>query len=163
MKGLRFWLIASCACALSGCAAVSLRILPEQSAEERALRRAGVAPELPAWRVLARRGAVEEERRSLFAAARRAWPGMLRGNETDVLVYQAALRRLVLLGDRAEWSGPFASGLVRRGKDVLDPAAAETIVPSDQVVIRGVPQRVVQQGLGLPCVAWFPAGAEFLR
>jgi pimeloyl-ACP methyl ester carboxylesterase len=158
------WLLAvGLICSLTGCAAVQMRILPEQSAEERALRRAGVAPELPAWRVLARRGAAEEERRSLFAAARRAWPGMLRGNETDALVYQAALRRLVLLGGRAEWSGPFAEGLVRSGRGVLDPAAVQTIVPADQVKIGGVPERVVQEGLGLPCVAWFPAGAEFLR
>lgn len=161
--GFRWLLGLGAIWSLTGCAAVQMRVLPEQRMEERALRRAGVARELPSWRVLARRGAAEEERRLLLAAARAAWPGMLRGNETDGLVYRAALRRLVLLGDRADWSGPFASGLVRRGKDVLDPAAAETIVPSDQVVIRGVPERVVQDGLGLPCVAWFPAGAEFLR
>jgi hypothetical protein len=44
---------------LSGCAAVNLRILPEQRVEERQLRRAGVARELPPWRVLARRGAAD--------------------------------------------------------------------------------------------------------
>ena len=148
---------------LGGCAAVNLRILPEQRTEERELRRAGVARELPAWRVLARRGAAEEERRSLMAAARAAWPGMLRGNGTDTLVYRAALRRLVRLGAQAGWSGPGADGLVRAGKDLLDPAAAETIVPADQVEIGGVPQRVMQDGLGLPCVAWFRPDAEFLR
>jgi triacylglycerol esterase/lipase EstA (alpha/beta hydrolase family) len=148
---------------LSGCAAVNLRVLPEQRVEERQLRRAGVARELPPWRVLARGGAADEERRSLVAAARAAWPGMLRGHETDVLVYRAALRRLIRLGEKADWSGPAVDGLVRGGKDVLDPAAADTIVPADQVKIGGVPQRVTQEGLGLPCVAWFRAEAEFLR
>lgn len=163
MNGLRFCLLVSCACALSGCAAVNLRILPEQRVEERQLRRAGVARELPPWRVLARGGAADEERRSLVAAAWAAWPGMLRGHETDVLVYRAALRRLIRLGEKADWSGPAVDGLVRGGKDVLDPAAADTIVPADQVKIGGVPHRVTQEGLGLPCVAWFRADAEFLR
>lgn len=163
VNGLRVGIAVCCACLLSGCAAVNLRILPEQRTEEREMRRAGVARELPAWRVLARRGAADEERRSLVAAARAAWPGMLRGNETDALVYGAALRRLVRIGEQADWSGPGAEGLVRKGEDVLDPAAAETIVPADQVEIGGVPQRVTQEGLGLPCVAWFRADAEFLR
>ena len=88
---------------------------------------------------------------------------MLRGNETDALVYRAVLRRLVRLGEKSDWSGPAADGLVRTGRDVLDPAAADTIVPADQVEIGGVPQRVMQEGLGLPCVAWFRADAEFLR
>jgi pimeloyl-ACP methyl ester carboxylesterase len=140
-----------------------LRILPEQRTEERELRRAGVARELPPWRVLARRGADDEQRRSLIAAARAAWLGVLRGNETDALVYRAALRRLVRLGEKSDWSGPGSDGLVRTGRDVLDPAAADTIVPADQVQIGGVPQRVRQEGLGLPCVAWFRADAEFLR
>lgn len=163
MNGLRFCLLVSCACALSGCAAVNLRILTEQRVEERQLRRAGVARELPPWRVLARGGAADEERRSLVAAARAAWPGTLLGYETDVLVYRAALRRLIRLGEKADWSGPAVDGLVRGGKDVLDPAVADTIVPADQVKIGGVPHRVTQEGLGLPCVAWFRADAEFLR
>ena len=163
MNSLRVGIAVCCACLLSGCAAVNLRILPEQRTEERELRRAGVARKLPAWRVLERRGAADEERRSLVAAARAAWPGMLRGNGTDALVYRAALRRLVRLGEKADWSGPGADGLVRTGRDVLDPAAADTIVPADQVEIGGVPERVTQEGLGLPCVAWFRADAEFLR
>ena len=163
MNGLRFGFAVCCACFLSGCAAVNLRILPEQRTEERELRRAGVARELPPWQVLARRGADDEQRRSLVAAARAAWPGMLRGNETDSLVYRAALRRLVRLGEKSDWSGPGSDGLVRTGRDVLDPAAADTIVPADQVEIGGVPQRVRQAGLGLPCVAWFRADAQFLR
>jgi triacylglycerol esterase/lipase EstA (alpha/beta hydrolase family) len=161
-RALRIFLLLAVV-VLSGCAAVNLRILPEQRTEERELRRAGVARELPAWRVLARRGAADEERRSLVAAARAAWPGVLRGNETDTLLYRAALRRLVRLGEKSDWSGPGAEGLVRSGRDVLDPAAADTIVPADQVEIGGVPQRVTQEGLGLPCVAWFRADAEFLR
>jgi pimeloyl-ACP methyl ester carboxylesterase len=160
---LRFGVAVCCACVLSGCAAVHLRILPEQRTEERELRRAGVARALPPWRVLARRGAEDDDRRSLVAAARAAWPGMLRGKETDTLVYRAALRRLVRLGEKADWSGPGAEGLVRTGRDVLDPAAADTIVPADQVEIGGVPQRAMQEGLGLPCVAWFRPDAEFLR
>ena len=163
MNGLRFGFAVCCACVLSGCAAVNLRILPEQRTEERELRRAGVARELPPWQVLARRGADDEQRRSLVAAARAAWPGMLHGNETDTLVYRAALRRLVRLGEKSDWSGPGSDGLVRTGRDVLDPAAADTIVPADQVEIGGVPQRVRQAGLGLPCVAWFRADAQFLR
>lgn len=163
MNVLRFCLLVCCAWALSGCAAVNLRILSEQRTEEDQLRRAGVARELPPWRVLARRGAADEERRSLVAAARAAWPGMLRGKETDVLVYRAALRRLIRLGEKAEWSGPAVDGLVRGGKDVLDPAAADTIVPADQVKIGGASWRATQEGLGLPCVAWFRADAEFLR
>ena len=163
MNGLRFGFAVCCACVLSGCAAVKLRILPEQRTEERQLRRAGVARELPPWQVLARRGVDDEQRRSLVAAARAAWPGMLRGNETDSLVYRAALRRLVRLGEKSDWSGPGSDGLVRTGRDVLDPAAADTIVPADQVEIGGVPQRVRQAGLGLPCVAWFRADAQFLR
>lgn len=163
MSGLRLCLLICCAFALSGCAAVQLHILPEQHAEERQLRRTGVARELPPWRVLVRRGAADEERRSLVAAARAAWPGMLRGKEKDVLVYRAALRRLIRLGEKANWSGPAVDELVREGKDVLDPAMADTIVPADQVKIGGVPQRVTQEGLGLPCVAWFRADAEFLR
>ena len=142
---------------------MQVRILPDQSLEERQLRRAGVARELPSWRVLARRGSEEEERRSLVSAARAAWPGMLRGEETDVLVYRAALRRLIRLGEKTDWSGPAVDGLVRGGKDVLDPAAADTIVPADQVEIGGVRERVTQDGVGLPCVAWFRADAEFLR
>ena len=163
MNGLRFGFAVCCACFLSGCAAVNLRILPEQRTEERELRWAGVARELPPWQVLARRGADDEQRRSLVAAARAAWPGVLRGNETDSLVYRAALRRLVRLGEKSDWSGPGSDGLVRTGRDVLDPAAADTIVPADQVEIGGVPQRVRQECLGLPCVAWFRADAEFLR
>lgn len=163
MNVLRFCLLVSCAGALSGCAAVNLRILSEQRTEEGQLRRAGAARELPPWRVLARRGAADKERRSLVAAARAAWPGMLRGKETDVLVYRAALRRLIRLGEKADWSGPSLDGLVRGGKDVLDPAAADTIVPADQVKIGGASQRAEQEGLGLPCVAWFRADAEFLR
>ncbi len=163
MNVLRFCLLVCCAWALSGCAAVNLRILSEQRTEEDQLRRAGVARELPPWRVLARRGAADEERRSLVAAARAAWPGMLRGKETDVLVYRAAVRRLIRLGEKAEWSGPAVDGLLRGGKDVLDPAAADTIVPADQVKIGGASWRATQEGLGLPCVAWFRADAEFLR
>jgi triacylglycerol esterase/lipase EstA (alpha/beta hydrolase family) len=163
VNGLFVGVAVCCACLLSGCAAINLRILPEQRTEERELRRAGVSRELPAWRVLARRGAADGERRSLVAAARAAWPGMLGGKETDALVYRAALRRLVRLGEKSDWSGPGAKGLVRSGRDVLDPAAADTIVPADQVQIGGVPQRVTQEGLGLPCVAWFRADAEFLR
>jgi pimeloyl-ACP methyl ester carboxylesterase len=162
-RALRIFLLPVLAAGLSGCAAIKLRILPEQRTEERELRRVGVARELPAWRVLARRGAADEERYSLVAVARAAWPGVLRGDETDTLVYRAALRRLVRVGEQADWSGPWTDGLVRTGKDVLDPAAAETIVPADQVEIGGVPQRVTQEGLGLPCVAWFRPDAEFLR
>ena len=148
---------------LSGCAAVNLRVLPEQRTEERELRRAGVARELPAWRVLARRGLADEERRSLVAAARAAWPGMLRGNETDTLVYRAALRRLVRVGEQADWSGPGAEGLVRTGRGVLDPATADTLVPADQVRIAGMKDRAGDPGLGLPCVAWFRADSPVLR
>jgi pimeloyl-ACP methyl ester carboxylesterase len=162
-RALRIVLLSVLVAGLSGCAAVNLRILPEQRTEERELRRAGVARELPPWQVLARRGVDDEQRRSLVAAARAAWPGMLRGNETDSLVYRAALRRLVRLGEKSDWSGPGSDGLVRTGRDVLDPAAADTIVPADQVEIGGVPQRVRQAGLGLPCVAWFRADAQFLR
>lgn len=99
----------------------------------------------------------------MVAAARAAWPGMLRGKETDVLLYRAALRRLIRLGEKADWSGPAVEGLVRDGKDVLDPVMADSIVPADQVEIGGVSQRVTQEGLGLSCVAWFRADAEFLR
>lgn len=148
MSALRSGLLVWCAAFLAGCAAVNLRVVPEDRTEERELRRIGVPG---------------EEHQSLVAAARAAWPGMLRGNETDTLVYRAALRRLVGLGEKADWSGPGAEGLVRTGQDVLDPAAAETIVPADQVEIGGVPQRVTQEGLGLPCVAWFRADADFLR
>jgi pimeloyl-ACP methyl ester carboxylesterase len=142
---------------------VNLRILPEQRTEEFELRRAGLSWELPRWRVLARRGMGEEQSITLLAAARAAWQGMLRENETDALVYRAALRRLIRLGEQNGWSGTGVVGLVRKGQNVLDPGLASMIVPADQVQIRGMRMRATQQGLGLPCVAWFRADAEFLR
>jgi len=148
---------------VAGCAAVQMRILPEQKLEERQLRRAGVAREWPAWRVLARRGSAPEQMRQLMEAARGAWPGMLRGHDGDGLVYRAALRRMMRLLEQNDWSVPGGPEVVRSGRGVLDPASAESMVPADQVEIGGVLRRAMQEGLGLPCVAWFRPDAELLR
>lgn len=144
---------------LPGCAAVRMRILPEQRAEERQLRR-----EVSLWHTLTQFAAAPAPERAAacLATARDAWPGVLAGDETSTLAYRAALRRYLRLQEQHAWKLPSSAVIVRQGDGVLDPSAADFIVPADQVEIGGVPRRTVEDGLGLPCVAWFRRASPFL-
>ena len=150
------------AAALAGCAAVSMRVLPESPHENRQLR--GVAGEA-AQRLLARASnrMTEEQVRESLAAARTAWPEMLRGEESARLIYRAALRRLLRLERDNGWDLRNGPVVARGGPGLLDPSAPDLLVPADQIRIGGVPQRTVTDGLGLPCVAWFRADSPFLQ
>ena len=156
--GARFAMPLAVALAVSGCAAVRKSVAPGNPGEERLLR-ATVGGNLEAARQLA----------ALLESARAALPGTLRGVESDAVVYRAALRRIIELENDHDWQLQPGAGSARRlltvhqGRTVLDPSAADLLIPADQVRIRGLRQRAVQDGLGLPFVAWFPAESPFLR
>lgn len=143
---------------LPGCAAIQMRIARDYNPEERRLRTLSASSA-----ALPGAGAsVGEQMEACVESARLAWPGVLRGDEDSVLAYRAALRRLIRLQSGRDWKVPHGVVAVREGAGVLDPAAADEVLPADQVRIRGVPHRVVEDGLGLACVAWFRKGSDFL-
>lgn len=155
---VRFAAPLALALAVSGCAAVRKSFAPAQPVEERILR-ATAGGNLEAARQLD----------ALLQSARAALPGALRGVESDAVLYRAALRRIIALEKGHDWQLQPGLGstrrllTVRQGRAVLDPSAADLLVPADQVRIHGLRQRAVQPGLGLPFVAWFPADSPFLR
>ena len=152
--------IALCAAAVAagllagGCAAVKVRVAPaaqwlrEVGREHRPERRLGV----------------------LVEAARRSLPGALLGDRADTAAYLEALCGIVEIEKHGHWllqPDPVAGAtrrltVVRAGRGVLDPSAADELVAAGRISIRGLRDRSKQDGFGLPMVAWFRAGSAFL-
>lgn len=139
-----------------GCVAVKVRVAAPAASAAQWLRDAGAER-----RAEKRLGALLEE-------ARLALSGALRGDEADAAAYREALRAIVEIENHRDWLlQPDAAGarrliVVRAGTGVLDPSAADGLVAADRVDIRGLRERTVQAGLGLPMVAWFRTGSAFL-
>ncbi len=160
---------------LTGCAAVKMSIAQRNDDEVRFLRpMAKQLGDAAAWLTESRdsRNREAAEKLSvLLESARAAYPGTLRGVEKDAVIYRAALRRIVALEEKHDWQlqpaedarGVRRLTVVRAGNAVFDPSAADSLVPADQVRIGGLRERSVQDGLGLPLVAWFRADSPFLR
>ncbi len=160
---------------LTGCAAVKMRVAPRNVDEARALRPvARQLGEAAAWLTGSRDAKNREDSEKLSAlleSARAAYPGAVRRVEKDAVIYRAALRRIAALEEKHDWELQPAQGargarrltIVRAGTGVLDPAAADSLVPADQVRIRGLRERSLRDGIGLPLVAWFRADSPFLR
>ena len=152
-----------------------MRIAPRNQEEVRALRPvARQLGEAAVWLTGSRDAKnreASEKLSALLESARAAYPGIVRRVEKDAVIYRAAVRRIAALEEEHGWQLQPARGargvgrltIVRSGNAVLDPAAADSLVPSDQVRIRGLRERSLQDGIGLPLVAWFRADSPFLR
>ncbi len=170
MHGLVAGLAVLC---LTGCAAVQTRILPRNPQEEGSLRPLLARGDTPAVAMLMRalRGPDPVCLSSALESARLSWPGVLAGREEDAVVYRAAVRRVVELQAANGWrlqpdassGGPRSFAILRDGRDRIDPSLARQLVAADQISIRGLRERIVVDGLGLPFVASFAPDSPFLR
>lgn len=168
---------AGLALGLVGCAAVQTQIESSNREEQRALRavlRSSQPPAMAAqWLGYARRHELPPQAQlaASLEAARLSFTDAARGEEQAALLYNAAIRQVFdLLEEKeydlqpeAEWNRIGSLEIVRGGKAILDPSQPELLVPADQVAVRGLLQRTVQPGVGLPFCAWFPQDAPFLE
>jgi pimeloyl-ACP methyl ester carboxylesterase len=156
---------------LAGCAVVQNRILPATAVEGRFIEASAGAGDRVAVKIAAadRRRAGDDARElaELLEAARAAWPRAASGEGGRL--YRAAVRRILVLQEAHDWKlqPPAGGGLSWRvetaGRDVLDPAAADRLVPADQIEIAGLRQRVVTEGAGLPLVASLARGNALIE
>ncbi len=167
MSASRLRSIAVCASAsavallVTGCAAVKVSVAP---------RSAGYSAAAKPWLQQAGVHGAERKLAAALEAARTTLPGALRGNEADAAAYRSAVWRVVELEKKHQWQlQPDATNtavrslqIVRQGRAVLDPAAPDTLLPADRLVIRGLRERTQEEGLGLPVAAWFRHDSPFL-
>lgn len=100
---------------------------------------------------------------ALLEAARAAYPGAVRGDADDRVLYNAAVARVVRLWKEGTLPEGGPTLIVSKGaRDRLDPEAPQALVPSAGVRISGLAQRAVQPGLGVPYVASFAQDSAFL-
>ena len=86
-------------------------------------------------------------------------------------LYNAVIRQIVaMLGaggikDRAIRGGDGVTRLVvlRAGKDSVDPGQWDSLVPASDVRIGRLNERSIQEGWGVPYVAYFPQNASFIK
>ena len=167
------WLVLAFALSLPSCTIVQKRIDPVSREEIRQLQnletkhtdfgadylRKADNKESPASEKLA----------ALLEAAKRSSPFEKSSRKVSAeesaektLIYTAAVRRIVQLLQENNFAlSPAAQGdvrnfkIVRSGKNIVDPAAPDLLVPADQIRIAGLRSRTIKPGVGLPFVAWF--------
>lgn len=94
---------------------------------------------------------------SLAEAAQHA----LRKGQRDA--YNSAVAQLVALAQSKDFHDVAPNiDIVRSGRDVIDPAAADQLIASSRIRIGGLHQRSTQSGWGVPYVTWFRANSKFL-
>jgi len=158
----------------SGCAVVHTSLKKHSAEEVRELRALSDREDTAAqWLEFARQseGLPGDQRLGAWlGVARAAKPGAVAGKETDQKIYRAALRQIVRILAEGDWNlqpdpavaGVEALSLTPSSGTTLDPRSADDIFPADQISFRGLPRRVAQSGLGLPCVAVLNANAPEL-
>lgn len=77
--------------------------------------------------------------------------------------YNSAVAQLVALAQSKDFRDVAPNvDIVRSGRDVIDPAAADQVIASSRIRIGGLHQRSTQSGWGVPYVTWFRASSKFL-
>ena len=160
---------------VSGCAVVQTRITDKGRGEIRAVRKiaqpnCSVQQELEAA-CKANKQSAQEELAAWLRAAQVAYPGALRDEPIAAAQYRAALRQVIALQERNDWklspqgsaNFPIRFELKEDFRGALAPTAPDVLLPADQLKIRGLPERKIQSGFGLPMVAWFRSGSDFLQ
>ncbi len=164
-------LVAVC---LSACSTVQTRIAPTDRAAQRALAKIQKNQPTSAseWFERGRLQIRDESLRlsSFLEAARLALPGALDKNPADVTVYDAAVREVVTILKKNQFATQelnqipgLRSVVVRKsGNGLFDPASADELIPSAQIQIRGLLERITRPGFGVPYTAWMRKGAPIL-
>ncbi|GAT35324.1 alpha/beta hydrolase family protein [Terrimicrobium sacchariphilum] len=112
------------------------------------------------------------ERLSLaLGAAQAAFPGMAAGNRRDIELYSAAVSQVVATIQDGGFAGREVSGaggkfrllVDRKGKNLLDPADASSILLASSVRLRGLRARTTEAGVGVPYVFCYFQDSAFLK
>lgn len=141
---------------LSGCSTLGVTIDRARDATRRQKTRLLNAPD-------------PDGRLSHFLAdAHAALPGAVSGNPEDRTIYNKAVGEVVALMKTRRFAardadpGPWVLEVVRKGKAILDPLQADSVLEASRVRISGLESRSVQSGIGVPYVFCYAPDSPFL-
>ncbi|MBE2181166.1 MAG: hypothetical protein IAE97_11915 [Chthoniobacterales bacterium] len=159
--------------ATSGCAIVRVRVHePSAAAQRRETRTFSLHAGNEAASALLLRAqqpgtSVSGQLAALIEAARLT--SGARPGDRNLAINRAATRRIVaIMASKDFASQPFGDGksllkIRPPSKTTLDPRTATRLVPAGDIRIRGLRVRTVQDGVGVPYVAWFASDSPALR